>query len=126
VRYLSPERIGASLVHELAQFDLLTASLDDLGGMADPGAALDLLRSAFGRRPLLALTDGAAGARLDLPDGSRHHVVPQHVVSDVSMVGAGDAFAAILAAELGSGRDPLEAARSAVASTASLLASRHV
>lgn len=126
VRYLSPERIEAKLVHELAQFDLLTASLDDLGGMADPGAALDLLRSAFGRRPLLALTDGAAGARLDLPDGSRHHIVPPHVVSRVSMVGAGDAFAAILAAELGSGQDPLEAARSAAASTASLLASRHL
>jgi sugar/nucleoside kinase (ribokinase family) len=63
---------------------------------------------------------------LDLPDGSRHHVVPPHVVTDVSMVGAGDGFSAILAAELGSGRDPLEAARSAAASTASLLASRHV
>ena len=121
-RPLSLHRLSATLLGELAQLDALTASLEDLAGETDPAVALDALRRRLGPRPLLVVTNGAAGAWLDLAAGGRFHVPAPQVVEGVSTVGAGDAFAAILAVELGHGRHPQEAAHSAAEQVAKLLA----
>ncbi len=124
VRPLGLDRLSATLVGELSQLDALVTSLEDLGSPPDPSAALNALRRRFGTRPLLVVTHGAAGAWLDLPAEGRLQVPAPRVVEGVSTVGAGDAFAAILAFELGHGRHPQEAACTAAQQVVNLLASR--
>ena len=117
--------LPATLVSALSRFDALTASADDVEG-ADgrPLVALASLRRSFGEKPLIFVTAGAAGAWLDLHGAARLHVAPPHVVHDVGTVGAGDAFAAILAASLGRRLDPETAAQRAASAVADLLAAR--
>jgi len=124
IRPLALERLSVPLARSLGQLDLLVVSLEDLDGEPDPDAALDALRRRFGGHPLLVVTQGTAGAWLDAPRAGRGRVVPPRVVAGVSTVGAGDAFAAILAVELGRGRTPLAAARSAAGHVAELLTGR--
>ena len=124
VRPRALDHLGATLSGGLGQLDLLVASLEDLDRETHPDAALDALRRRFGTYPLLVVTHGAAGAWLDAPGAGRLRVVPARVVAGVSTVGAGDAFAATLAVELGRGRPTQEAARSAAELVSSLLASR--
>jgi sugar/nucleoside kinase (ribokinase family) len=112
--------------------DLLVVSREDLSASTESGsprAQLDALRAAFGPGPLLALTDGLAGAHLDLL-GSRMVVPATQVIRDVPTVGAGDAFAALLSVTLAHGPGPVDlagaanAARAAAAGVAAMLVRR--
>ena len=112
------------LVARLAGCDVLIASREDLLADAhEPQAQLDALRGTFGPAPTLIVTDADHGAWVDRR-GSRTLVGVPRVVRDVPMVGAGDAYAAILLGAMGRGRDPLGAARDAAAGVAEMLASR--
>jgi sugar/nucleoside kinase (ribokinase family) len=86
----------------LRTFDLLVASREDLVAEAVmPWDQLTKLRRAFGRAPVLVVTDGADGLWLDHPgvrpdlDWRDHLAVPFRV-DGVSTVGAGDILAAYL------------------------------
>lgn len=121
---LSLTALHDDLVTILADFDALFASTEDLRAVAaTPATQLDALRDRFGARPLLVVTDGTAGAWLDEP-GARRLVAPPTVVDDVSTVGAGDAFAAVMLVELGRGRGAADAARQATDAVGRLLADR--
>lgn len=113
-----------ALVARLATHDVLVASREDL--LADgehPGAQLDRLRARVGAHPTLVVTDAAYGAWVDTGD-VRVLVEAARVVRDVPMVGAGDAFAALLLGAMGRGRDPVAAARDAAGGVAEMLAAR--
>jgi len=113
--------IRPDLASALAGFDLLVASSDDLLAEAtSPEAQLDALRRRFGAGPTLIVTDGARGAHLDQPGVDRVRI-PGHPVAG-STVGAGDAFAGLVAMELGRGVDPPTAATQAAALVAELIA----
>jgi sugar/nucleoside kinase (ribokinase family) len=114
--------LPADLVAELGQVDALVASVEDL--MAEAPSAdlqLDALRNIVGLGPALVITNGANGARLDLPGGARLDVPAPHHLSDTRTVGAGDAFAALLTMQLGRGVDLSAAASDAAARVAELL-----
>jgi sugar/nucleoside kinase (ribokinase family) len=126
-RRVEPLSLGAladDLVAVLAGFDILTASTEDLRAVAgSPAAQLDALRDHFGDRPLLVVTDGAAGAWLDGPI-ERQRIVPRSIVESASTVGAGDAFAAVMLVELSRGRAPVDAAQRATEAVVRLLTGR--
>lgn len=108
----------------LRAFDLIVASSEDLRAAAsNPSAQLDALRARCGPHPCLVVTDGPAGSSVDRA-GTRTQVLPPAVVKAQATVGAGDAFAAIMATELGRGADALDAARLATLATVRLLAAR--
>jgi sugar/nucleoside kinase (ribokinase family) len=110
------------LADALRGLDLLVASLQDLGA-ADGPSALAQLRAWAGAGPELVVTGGTDGAWLD--DGTGPPVrVPAEAVSDRHTIGAGDAFAAVLAARRGAGIDLRTAAAEATAATARYLATR--
>ena len=122
---VSPLRLQAlpeDLVAELRQFDALVASVDDLiaEGLS-PDEQLDALRDRVGVGPALIVTNGPNGARLDPGGGERLDVSAPHRVSDAPIVGAGDAFAALLTVQLGKGIDLSAAAGDAAARVAELL-----
>ena len=98
------------------------ASVDDLiaEGLS-PDEQLDALRDRVGVGPALIVTNGQNGARLDPGGGERLDVSAPHRVSDAPTVGAGDAFAALLAVQLGKGIDLSAAAGDAAARVAELL-----
>jgi sugar/nucleoside kinase (ribokinase family) len=115
--------LGPALVEPLRTFDLLVASREDLAAVAaEPGDQLDQLRATFGPRPLLAVTGGPSGAWLDNGDRPRWHVAPERVITGTPTTGAGDVFAAILAAQLACGVDPGVAAEAGTAAAVAYLA----
>ncbi|HEX2221854.1 MAG TPA: PfkB family carbohydrate kinase [Candidatus Limnocylindria bacterium] len=92
------DELERDLAEGIAALDVLVASREDLRAEAgDPWRQLAALRSAVGPRPLLIVTDGAGGAWIDDHGGTRHLAVPYRV-DGVPTVGAGDVFAAALAA----------------------------
>jgi sugar/nucleoside kinase (ribokinase family) len=110
------------LADALRGLDLLVASLQDLGAKDGPPALADL-RAWAGAVPELVVTSGTDGAWLD--DGMHSPVrVPADAVTDRHTIGAGDAFAAVLAARRGAGIDLRTAAVEATAATAHYLATR--
>ena len=112
------------LVGRLAACDLLLASREDLQAVAaEPGAQLDALRRSFGQHAVLVVTNGAAGAWLDVA-GRRTRCAPPFVVSDTSTVGSGDTFAAIMTAELGRGLSPEAASTNAAMAVVEMLTAR--
>ncbi len=112
-----------ALVTVLAQLNVLVASREDLLSAAnEPEEQLDLLRACVGAGPSLVVTAGERGAWLDA-DRSRVHV-PVVPVTTRSTIGAGDAFAAILLAELGRGGTLGDAATSASSAVAEMLRHR--
>ncbi len=116
--------LPAALVGRLAACDVLVASREDLVAVADaPQPQLDALRVTFGGRPTLVVTDGTAGAWVDAA-GARQLIPVPRVIRDVPMVGAGDAYAALMLGAIGRGRDPWGAARDAAAGVSELLAGR--
>lgn len=124
VRPLSVLSLAPELVARLARCTVLIASREDLlADAADPRAQLDALRGVVGDAPALIVTDATAGAWVDAA-GRRTLVDVPRVVRDVPMVGAGDAYAALLLGALGRGRDLLGAARDAAADVAEMLAAR--
>jgi sugar/nucleoside kinase (ribokinase family) len=82
----------------LSEFDVLIASREDLAARASgPTGQLDNLRMGFGDQPALVLTDGSAGAWVDVV-GARVELPVPRVVEGVTTVGAGDILAAFLLA----------------------------
>jgi sugar/nucleoside kinase (ribokinase family) len=92
--------LDPGLVAALPRMDLLMASREDLLAEGDrPDRQLDALRSALGPRPVLVLTDAAAGAWIDRAEAGtsqRWHLPVPRLVEGVPTVGAGDLFAAAL------------------------------
>lgn len=110
------------LADALRGLDLLVASLQDLGADDGPAALADL-RAWAGGRAELVVTSGTDGAWLD--DGTSAPVrVPAAAVTGRHTIGAGDAFAAVLAVRRGAGIDLRTAAAEATAATARYLATR--
>jgi sugar/nucleoside kinase (ribokinase family) len=97
VRGLSLTTLDAQVAAELATFDLLIASRDDLLADADePQRQLDALRERFGPRPVLVVSDGVDGLWLET-SALREHLPVPYVVDDPAALGAGDVLAAVLA-----------------------------
>lgn len=116
--------MGDELVAVLGAFDVLIASTEDLEAVAaEPDAQLDRLRDRFGPTPRLVVTDGSAGTWLD-DGGNRVRVVPPVTVMARHSVGAGDAFAALIAAELARGTALRAAAELATEAVIRILQSR--
>jgi heat shock protein HslJ len=111
-----------TLAASLRSLDLLLASVDELRG-SDGSAAVGRLRAWAGAGPELVVTAGVAGAWVDAGGGSPRHV-PAEVVANRHTIGAGDAFAAVLAAKRGAGLDLHAATAAAAQATARYLASR--
>jgi sugar/nucleoside kinase (ribokinase family) len=120
LRGLPPELVAA-----LAELAVLVASREDLlADGSDPQAQLAALRSAVGPGPILVVTDGVEGAWFDV-DGGIGHVPVAFRVDRVATVGAGDAYAAILAVRLATGSAQLRAAMAdAAQAVAEILAAR--
>ncbi|MEO8509892.1 MAG: PfkB family carbohydrate kinase [Chloroflexota bacterium] len=113
-----------ALVARLAELDLLIASREDLVADAtDPLAQLDALRATVGPRPALVVTESVHGAWLDA-GGERRHVGVADRIDGVPSVGAGDAYAAVLVAELGGGATLDAAARDAAGAVSRMLRAR--
>jgi fructokinase len=123
VHPLTLSALSAALVDVLSRFDVLIASREDLLAVApQPPQQLDALRARFGIVPGLIVTDGARGAWLDDSAGRLHIPAPAAVpAATASTVGAGDAFAAIVLAELGRARPLRSAARVAASTVVELL-----
>ena len=114
--------LQAGTADALRRMDLLLASVDELRGSSGP-EGVGALRAWAGLGPELVVTAGVAGAWLD--DGHAPVVhLPAAVVTGRDTIGAGDAFAAILAGRRGSGMDLREAAAHAIGATARYLAAR--
>lgn len=124
VRPLPVAGLPPPLVARLGQLDLLIASREDLVADAtDARAQLDALRATVGPRPALVVTEGVDGAWLDAGRRRRHVGVAERI-DGVLAVGAGDAYAAVLAAEMGGGATLDDAARDAAAAVSRMLAAR--
>lgn len=125
VRPLALRDLPPDLIAALAELAVLVASREDLQADAsDPQAQLAALRSAIGPGPTLVVTDGVEGAWFDAEEGMGHVPVPFRV-ERVPTVGAGDAYAAILAVRLASGSVRLrEAMADAAQAAAEILAAR--
>jgi sugar/nucleoside kinase (ribokinase family) len=114
--------LAADLVAELRQMNALVASVEDLVAEGlTPDEQLDALRGLAGPIPALIITNGPRGARLDLPDGERLDLAAPRQLSGARTVGAGDAFAALLAIQLGRGDDLMAAAGGAATRVVELL-----
>jgi ribokinase len=114
--------LAVDLVAELSHFTALVASVEDLDVAASsPDTQLDALRDRVGAGPALIITDGANGARLDLPGSGRLDVSAPRRLDEARTVGAGDAFAGLLAVALGRGVDLPAAAKDAAAGVTRLL-----
>jgi sugar/nucleoside kinase (ribokinase family) len=100
VQQLPLDGLPAALLADLATLDLLVASSEDLVAVAaEPAAQLAAVRDAVGSHPALVVTDGERGAWLDAASGratGQWHVPVPRFVDNVSSVGAGDAFAALI------------------------------
>jgi sugar/nucleoside kinase (ribokinase family) len=117
--------LGAELSAALAELDALVASHEDLAAVASqPPRQLELMRAYFGPRPILVVTAGPDGAWLDDPATGIRHLPVARRLDGAFSIGAGDAFAALLAVGLGAGLDPPAAASAAMIETGDFLAAR--
>jgi sugar/nucleoside kinase (ribokinase family) len=125
VRPLALSGLPRELIAALAELAVLVASREDLQADAShPQAQLTALRSAVGPGPTLVVTDGVEGAWFDAEEGTGHVPVPFRV-DRVPTVGAGDAYAAILAVRLATGSVRLrDAMADAARAAAEVLAAR--
>ena len=124
VRPLSVATLDPTLAGRLARIDVLVASREDLIADGDTvPAQRDALRRVLGPRPALVVTESVDGAWIDA-GGDRRHVEVFERIDGVPTVGAGDAYAAILAAELGSGDTLDVAAADAAEAVSRMLAAR--
>ena len=117
--------LGSELSAAFAELDVLVASDEDLAAVAPrPRPQLAALRAHLGTKPLLAVTAGADGVWLDDPTTGVRHLPARLRLGEASTIGAGDAFAALLAVARGGGLDPLLATSAAMAGTVEYLAKR--
>ncbi|MFN2483331.1 MAG: PfkB family carbohydrate kinase [Candidatus Limnocylindria bacterium] len=108
----------------LARADVLVASEADLDAEGTtPAARVTRLRAWCGPIPAIVLTMGREGALLDI-GRDRRRIRPPRIISGVPTIGAGDAFAAVLASELGAGATLGGAATRASEAASALLAAR--
>ena len=125
IRPLSLDAFDDELSAALADLDALMASHEDLAAVApEPRRQLEELRSRFGPHPALVVTTGADGAWLDSDVTGLRHMPTVRVRRGLPTLGAGDAFAALLAVELGAGRDSLAATTAALSETSNYLRGR--
>lgn len=125
VEPLALKGLASDLTTALGTLDLLIASQEDLAATAvETTSQLAAVRAAVGSGPIIVVTEGPEGAWLDAPEIGRRHVSAPYRVEGVPMVGAGDAFAAVMSAELGDGHGPVDAAVRAARAAAELLAAR--
>ncbi len=119
----SPVRdIAPELLSWLGQVNVVLASREDLlADGQDPLDQLRALRAACGRGPALIVTLGPQGYLVELPGERARREPAPRVVAVRSSVGAGDAFAALLAAEMGAGASVSAAAQSAAEGVAAIL-----
>ncbi|MFZ5821421.1 MAG: PfkB family carbohydrate kinase, partial [Chloroflexota bacterium] len=92
--------------HALAESGAVVVSIEDVGGDEEQ---VEFLAQ---HTRILAVTEGASGARLYWHGDQRRFRAP--AVKEVDATGAGDIFAAAFFVRLGATRDPWEAARFAV------------
>ncbi|HET9416832.1 MAG TPA: PfkB family carbohydrate kinase [Candidatus Limnocylindria bacterium] len=98
---IAPTELPDGLVTALASLDVLIASREDLLAAADaPDHQVRALRQRVGGGPTLIVTDGPEGVWIDDEDGAPRHLPVPWRVTGVPMVGAGDAFAALLLTRL--------------------------
>jgi sugar/nucleoside kinase (ribokinase family) len=117
--------LGYELSDALGKLDALVASHEDLAAVAgEPRAQLEALRAHVGSRPLLVVTAGPDGAWLDDPATAVRHLPATRRLEEISTIGAGDAFAALLAVAMGDRLAPLDAVAGAMDATAAFLAAR--
>ena len=125
VRPLPLHALDDELSRDLANLDALVASDEDLAAVAPvPRRQLEQLRAHFGPGPLLVITTGRRGAWLDsqVTGPRKLPIVP--ALTGISTLGAGDAFAALLAIGLGAALDPLAATTAALSGTVTYLGAR--
>ena len=116
--------LPSDLATVMRSLDLLVASERDIGHELLAPQALAILRAWSGPGPDLVITAGAAGAWAQSADGPLTHIQATRLADTVPTVGAGDAFAAILAAHRGAGQSLAAAVAAANAATARWLAIR--
>lgn len=117
--------LGSDLSEALGLLDALIASHQDLAELApDARAQLTALRAHVGRRPILVVTAGADGAWLDDPARGIRHLAVTRVLDEASTIGAGDAFAGLLAVGLGDGLGAPGATAAAMDGASAYLAAR--
>jgi sugar/nucleoside kinase (ribokinase family) len=116
--------LDADLSSALRAMDLLVASERDIGEEILAPQALAILRAWAGPGPELVITAGAEGAWLQAADQPLIHIPASPLAGTPPTVGAGDAFAANLAALRGSGQSLAEAVRGAGRATARWLGTR--
>jgi hypothetical protein len=125
---IAPDGLSDDLVVALATLDVLIASREDLLAAAEaPHHQVRALRQRLGSGPILVVTDGPEGVWIDDETGAPRHLPAPWRVDGVPMVGAGDAFAALLLAHLRSSplRSELDAAaEAAMRGVAELLEAR--
>ena len=125
---IAPDGLPNDLVVALATLDVLIASREDLLAAAEtPYHQVGALRQRLGSGPILVVTDGPEGVWIDDEMGAPRHLPAPWRVDGVPMVGAGDAFAALLLARLRSSplRSELDAAaEAAMRGVAELLEAR--
>jgi hypothetical protein len=122
VETLPLSSLDPGLVDQLGGMDALIASEEDLSAVASrPDEQLAALRQLVGGKPVLAITGGARGAWLSAAESEPIHVGPPRIVSGIATTGAGDAFAAIFAAQLGRRRPIRDAAEEAAAAAVAYL-----
>lgn len=121
VSAMSLSEVAPDVIEELRRgVDLVVASTEDLG--LEPSAAaagVGRLRATFGARPEIAVT--AATSAVVIHDRRSRTIPLARVVETSDTTGAGDAFAALLAARRGAGETLEHAARGAMADVASYL-----
>jgi sugar/nucleoside kinase (ribokinase family) len=112
---LALDEVPAGTWSAFGTADAIVVSIEDLASSQDdPFAAAASVRRRLGPRPVLVLTLGAEGHLLDDPAAEKAVASdPRRVIEGVPMVGAGDAFGAALAVQLGRGVPPAEAAAAA-------------
>jgi sugar/nucleoside kinase (ribokinase family) len=99
--------LDPAVVSALANFGILIASREDLvADAATPFDQLRVLREAFGRGPVLVVTDGPAGLWIDVSgvgqsNDYREHMPAPWVVDGADVTGAGDVLAAFLVTPTG-------------------------
>jgi sugar/nucleoside kinase (ribokinase family) len=126
IRPLAFDALDDDLSTALADLDALLASHEDLAAVAlEPRRQVEELRSHFGPRPLLVVTAGGDGAWLDSDVTGLRHLSTVRLRRGIPTLGAGDAFAALLAVELGAGLDSLAATTTALSETSNYLGRRH-
>ncbi|MGZ8563736.1 MAG: PfkB family carbohydrate kinase, partial [Candidatus Limnocylindria bacterium] len=117
--------LGEKLSAALGELDALVASNEDLARVAPrPREQLEGLRAHLGPRPLLVVTAGSDGAWLDDPANGIRHLPVARRLAEAPTIGAGDAFAGLLALGLAHGRDLLAATSAAMSGAVDYLASR--